>query len=310
MNIRDLQATLKQRTLRPGTQEQSFFKLIEEVGQLAEALRARARYLPDTPPDQSTIDEELADVIYALFTLANLYSVDLQQAITIKEQLSQLRPVNEVQSTEVQSTEAQASEVRASEVRASETPPTAVVSNFEAAGTPVHHAPPTTTEESAMPSTPNADMKTSDLKVIAGRFIEELWNQRSLNTADALFAETCVTNQLRSGAEPITAPRPPAAVKKQVNEWVAAFPDFRYTVRQMLSEGDKVMIQCVATGTHQGTWLGIPATNKTISIETMITQRIVDGKIVEDWVLADFLGLFQQLGLVAPLQELLAARKN
>ena len=300
MNIRDLQATLKQRTLRPGTQEQSFFKLIEEVGQLAEALRARARYLPDTPPDQSTIDEELADVIYALFTLANLYSVDLQQAITIKEQLSQLRPVNEVQSTEV----------RASEVRVSETPATAVVSNLEATGTPVHHAPPTTTEESAMPSTPNADMKTSDLKVIAGRFIEELWNQRDLNTADALFAETCVTNQLRSGAEPITAPRPPAAVKKQVNEWVAAFPDFRYTVRQMLSEGDKVMIQCVATGTHQGTWLGIPATNKTISIETMITQRIVDGKIVEDWVLADFLGLFQQLGLVAPLQELLAARKN
>lgn len=305
MNIRDLQATLKQRTLRPGTQEQSFFKLIEEVGQLAEALRARARYLPDTPPDQSTIDEELADVIYALFTLANLYSVDLQQAITIKEQLSQLRPVNEVQSTEVQSTE-----VRASEVRVSETPAPAVVSHFEAAGTPVHHAPPTTTEESAMPSTPNADMKTSDLKVIAGRFIEELWNQRDLTTADALFAETCVTNQLRSGAEPITAPRPPAAVKKQVNEWVAAFPDFRYTVRQMLSDGDKVMIQCVANGTHQGTWLGIPATNKTISIETMITQRIVDGKIVEDWVLADFLGLFQQLGLVAPLQELLAARKN
>lgn len=305
MNIRDLQATLKQRTLRPGTQEQSFFKLIEEVGQLAEALRARARYLPDTPPDQSTIDEELADVIYALFTLANLYSVDLQQAITIKEQLSQLRPVNEVQSTE-----AQASEVRASEVRVSETPATAVVSHFEAAGTPVHHAPPTTTEESAMPSTPTTDMKTSDLKAIAGRFIEELWNQRDLTTADALFAETCVTNQLRSGAEPITAPRPPAAVKKQVNEWVAAFPDFRYTVRQMLSDGDKVMIQCVANGTHQGTWLGIPATNKTISIETMITQRIVDGKIVEDWVLADFLGLFQQLGLVAPLQELLAARKN
>jgi len=300
MNIRDLQATLKQRTLRPGTQEQSFFKLIEEVGQLAEALRARARYLPDTPSDQSTIDEELADVIYALFTLANLYSVDLQQAITIKEQLSQLRPVNEVQSTEAQ----------ASEVRVSETPATAVVSNFEAAETPAHHAPPTTTEESAMPSTPTTDMKTSDLKAIAGRFIEELWNQRELTTADALFAETCVTNQLRSGAEPITAPRPPAAVKKQVNEWVAAFPDFRYTVRQMLSEGDKVMIQCVANGTHQGTWLGIPATNKTISIETMITQRIVDGKIVEDWVLADFLGLFQQLGLVAPLQELLAARKN
>ena len=125
MNIRDLQATLKQRTLRPGTQEQSFFKLIEEVGQLAEALRARARYLPDTPSDQSTIDEELADVIYALFTLANLYSVDLQQAITIKEQLSQLRPVNEVQS----------SEVRASEVRVSETPATAVVSHFEAAET-------------------------------------------------------------------------------------------------------------------------------------------------------------------------------
>ena len=149
-----------------------------------------------------------------------------------------------------------------------------------------------------------------DLKAIAQRFIDELWNQRNLDVADELFAENCITNQLRSGSEPVTAPRTPAAVKKQVSDWTAAFPDFRYTVRQMLTDNDKVMIQCVANGTHQGTWLSIPATGKAISIETMITQRIADGKIVEDWVLADFLGLFQQLGLVAPLQEILAGKKG
>lgn len=282
MNIRDLQNAIKQRALHPETREQSFFKLMEEVGQLAEALRTRARYQSGNPTITGTIDEELADVLYSLFTLANLYNVDLEQTVTLKEHLDQPLPLQ---------TDAVAPELS----------PAPVEQEVE---TLTHQEPVVTDQELAMPA------PTLDLKAIAQRFIDELWNQRNSDVADELFAENCITNQLRSGAEPVTAPRTPAAVKKQVNDWIVGFPDFRYTVRQMLTDGDKVMIQCVANGTHQGTWLGIPATGKAISIETMITQRIADGKIVEDWVLADFLGLFQQLGLVAPLQEILAGKKN
>ena len=66
------------------------------------------------------------------------------------------------------------------------------------------------------------------------------------------------------------------------------------------------MTQCVARGTHLGSWLGIPATGKVVSIQMFVVHRFADGVIAEDWVLVDSLGVFQQLGLVPPTQELLA----
>ena len=66
------------------------------------------------------------------------------------------------------------------------------------------------------------------------------------------------------------------------------------------------MTQFVARGTHLGSWLGIPATGKFISIQMFVVHRFADGVIAEDWVLVDSLGVFQQLGLVPPSEELLA----
>jgi len=143
-------------------------------------------------------------------------------------------------------------------------------------------------------------------KVVVRRFIEELWNQRKLALADDLFAEDCVTHQLRFGNDPAGAPRGPAAMKHHIADWLAAFPDIRFTIEQMLAEGDRVMTQCVARGTHLGSWLGIPATGKFISIQMFVVHRFADGVIAEDWVLVDSLGVFQQLGLVPPAEELLA----
>ena len=143
-------------------------------------------------------------------------------------------------------------------------------------------------------------------KAIVTRFIEELWNQRKLALADNLFAEDCVTHQLRFGNDPAGAPRGPAAMKHHVADWLAAFPDIRFTIEQTLAEGDRVMTQCVARGTHLGSWLGIPATGKIITIQMFVVHRIADGLIAEDWVLIDSLGVFQQLGLVPPTEEFLA----
>ena len=95
-------------------------------------------------------------------------------------------------------------------------------------------------------------------------------------------------------------------MKHHVADWLAAFPDIRFTIEQMLAEGDRVMTQCVARGKHLGSWLGIPATRKIITIQMFVVHRIADGLIAEDWVLIDSLGVFQQLGLVPPTEEVLA----
>lgn len=143
-------------------------------------------------------------------------------------------------------------------------------------------------------------------KQVINRFVEELWNERRLDVADAIFAQDCVTHQLRSGVPLDAVPRGPEAIKEHVAGWITSFPDLRFSIEQMLSEGDRVVTQLLMEGTHQGAWLGIPPSGKKIHIRMFTVHRVVQGKIVEDWVLVESLGFFQQLGLVADTADLLA----
>ena len=143
-----------------------------------------------------------------------------------------------------------------------------------------------------------------DPKQLIGKFVEELWNERHLEVADAIFANDCVTHQLRSGSPADAVPRGPETIKEHVAGWIASFPDLRFTIEQILSEGDRVVTQLLMEGTHQGMWLGIPASGKKMQIRMFTVHRIVQGKIVEDWVLVESLGMFQQLGIVPNTADL------
>ena len=149
-------------------------------------------------------------------------------------------------------------------------------------------------------------MSAEQGKTVVLRFYNELWNERNLNVADEIFAADCVTHQLQSGAETLGVARNAAAIKQHVSEWLTGFPDLRFTVEQMLVEGERVMTQSVMRGTHTGVWLGIAPTNKEVSVRLFVIHRVADGKIIEDWVLVEALGFFQQLGLVPPTVEVLA----
>jgi steroid delta-isomerase-like uncharacterized protein len=76
-----------------------------------------------------------------------------------------------------------------------------------------------------------------------------------------------------------------------------AFPDFRHTIEDIVAQGDRAVFRVTLHGTHQGTFMGIPATGKAIQYTAMGMARFRDGKIAEMWMVADFLGLLQQLGM-------------
>jgi predicted ester cyclase len=149
-------------------------------------------------------------------------------------------------------------------------------------------------------------MSVENNKAIVSRFFEELWNNRNLSVADEIIAPDCVTHQLQSGVVSVGVPRSPEAVKHHISEWLGGFPDLHFAIEGTVAEEDRVVSQSVMSGTHTGTWLGIAPTGKEVNIRLTVTQRIVDGKIVEDWVLVEALGLFQQLGLIPDTQEILA----
>lgn len=79
----------------------------------------------------------------------------------------------------------------------------------------------------------------------------------------------------------------------------AAFPDLNVSVEQLVADDDNVAIAYTITGTHQGDFLGVPATGRRIEARGMQIARFENGLIVERWGSSDQLGILQQIGVDA-----------
>lgn len=91
MNIKDLQEHIRAVDVLPDKENGYFLKLIEEVGELSEAIRKGAVGQPDLGNLKGSIAEELFDVIYYAMALANLYDVDIEKTYHLKEQLNKIK---------------------------------------------------------------------------------------------------------------------------------------------------------------------------------------------------------------------------
>jgi steroid delta-isomerase-like uncharacterized protein len=92
-------------------------------------------------------------------------------------------------------------------------------------------------------------------------------------------------------------------VKQVFGMFRTAFPDLRFTVEDIIAEGDKVVSRITAHGTHKGDFQGIPPTGKQTTQTGIDILRIAGGKVVERWGEFDNLGLMQQIGVVPPPPE-------
>jgi steroid delta-isomerase-like uncharacterized protein len=80
----------------------------------------------------------------------------------------------------------------------------------------------------------------------------------------------------------------------------AAFPDQRWDITRLLAEGEHVAMYSTWTGTHEGSFMGIPPTGKPVSVHHMYLFRIADGRITEYAAVRDDLDMRRQLGLIPP----------
>jgi len=79
----------------------------------------------------------------------------------------------------------------------------------------------------------------------------------------------------------------------------AAFPDMRMNAQDVFASGDKVTARVRLTGTHQGPFMGMPATGKQVDIQLIDIMRLGDdGLCHEHWGVLDALAMMQQLGAV------------
>jgi steroid delta-isomerase-like uncharacterized protein len=126
-------------------------------------------------------------------------------------------------------------------------------------------------------------------KALVRRYYEEIGNQRALTVADELFAPDF-------RLFPDSAPGP-EGVKQFITWLIEVFPDFWVWVDDLIAaEGNKVVARFAFGGTHQGEFLGIPATGKPLAMTEITIWRTAEGKIVERWIAANALDAVLQLG--------------
>ena len=143
-------------------------------------------------------------------------------------------------------------------------------------------------------------MTPEERKEFVRRAYEEVFNRGDLAAADSYFAA-----DFANLAMPPDWPRGPEGVRRAVTMLRGAFPDLRYTIEEVLVDGETIAARWVARGTHTGELRGpmgqVGPTGRKVSLAGITMGRVANGKATGDsWVIADFLGLLRQLGSGAP----------
>ena len=132
-------------------------------------------------------------------------------------------------------------------------------------------------------------------KAIVRQIVEEVQSGHNLDRIEAFFAPNFVNHLDHGGPSDLNSIEKAKIVFRQL---FAAFPDLHVTILAQVAEGDKVVTHKIFKGTHQGTFMGVPATGQEVSFAVIDILRLQEGKVVEHWAMQDRLAMMQQLGLV------------
>ena len=133
-------------------------------------------------------------------------------------------------------------------------------------------------------------------KAFIQAFNEDFWNNHNIAAFDKFFTADFISHYPEGDMNR-------EQVKGLCQAYFSAFPDLHITTDDLIAEGDKVVKVWTANSTNKGDFMGIPATGKQIVVTGMEVFRIADGKIAENWIIMDNLGMLQQLGVIPPMGE-------
>jgi steroid delta-isomerase-like uncharacterized protein len=130
---------------------------------------------------------------------------------------------------------------------------------------------------------------------VVRRFVEEVITQGQIDRA-AEFVWEDVVEQVPlpgqgSGLE---------GLKDVLRAMRFGFPDLVFAIQEQIAEAEKVVSRFEWTGTHQGQFLGIPPTGKSVRVWGIVIDRLEAGRIKDTRLIMDTMGLMMQLGVIPP----------
>jgi len=141
-----------------------------------------------------------------------------------------------------------------------------------------------------------AKMKSpEELKVYEQAFVDEVWNEGTFD----LFEETVSDDYVGHWFDLEEDKVDKEGLRAFIQSVRDGFSDFHMDVEYMIAEDDMVTVGFTVSGTHDGEFMGIPATGKSGTSPGILVHKVdEDGMLVEGWAVWDALGQLQQLGVV------------
>ena len=140
-------------------------------------------------------------------------------------------------------------------------------------------------------------MSLEENKAILRRMTEEVMCGGNLRLMDELVAPDFVNHTSVATGEASHSVGV-KSFRQEVTGLRSVFADIAVTIIHLLADGDKVVSHTQIRGTHEGEFMGIPATGKKVEFSAISIVRIANGKLAERWNIADRYALLQQLGAV------------
>lgn len=116
-------------------------------------------------------------------------------------------------------------------------------------------------------------------------FIEAFWNQSDMDSTEQFLSTDYQEHSYQSKE----------GLKQFAGKILEAFPDKRYTVEEIIAQGEKVIVRMVVKGTHKGLFFGNSPTGKLIDVTLYRQFRVVEGKIAEHRGWIDMMTMWRQI---------------
>ena len=129
-------------------------------------------------------------------------------------------------------------------------------------------------------------------KELIRNYLEEM-DKQNFDIFKGIYAPDAKVYYPSNSTEPMSIEQSIPMAKS----FYAGFPDFSHNIKELIAEGNKVILRSIDSGTHQSEFSGIAATGKKIEFGVLVIFYFSEGKIVEAREEFDMLGLMQQLGM-------------
>lgn len=128
-------------------------------------------------------------------------------------------------------------------------------------------------------------------KKVIGAFAESVFVKKDLSVVDQYMKSDYIQHNplVKQGT---------SGFREFFSTWFASVPDWQYTLKKIVAEGDEVWVYGTYSGTLKKDWLGIAASGQKYAVEAVDIFRVQDGKLAEHWDVMDSYGLFKQLGAI------------